>query len=251
FGDLLWPEHFTDKAVARYREELGEYAYAGQYRQAPAPREGGMFKMDRVGIVREIPPNIIKKIRGWDKAATVGGKCASAGVKIGRYSNGRFIFLHVSKGKWSSADREANMLQQAELDGIDTRIVHEQEPGSGGKDSALATSRNLAAFDVIARTATGDKISRADPMGRAIERGDFDMLEGEWNQEFIDEMKVWPAGNTLDQGDAGATAYNELASGGMDWVDLYPADPEADKTDDLGLLYGDDVEEGEDNWARL
>jgi hypothetical protein len=37
----------------------------------------------------------------------------------------------------------------------------------------------------------------------------------------------------------------------MDWIDLYPGDKEADKTDDLGLLYGDDVKEGEDNWAQL
>jgi predicted phage terminase large subunit-like protein len=160
-----------------------------------------MFKMDRVKIVRELPPNLIKIVRGWDKAATEGGSCNSAGVKIGRYTNGRFIFLHVLKDKWSSADREANMLAQAELDGRDVKIVHEQEPGSGGKDSALATSRNLAAFDVIARTATGDKVARADPMSRAIERGDFDMLEGEWNQEFKDEMKLWPMGSTLDQGD--------------------------------------------------
>ena len=248
--ELLNSVRFPRPIVDALKLELGEYATACQLQQRPQPREGGMFKMARVKLVRELPPGLIKITRGWDKAATVGGGCSSAGVKIGRYTDGRFIFLHVSEGEWSSGDREAEMLAQAELDGTDVSIVHEQEPGSGGKDSAIATSRNLAGFNVVARTATGDKVSRADPLSRAIERGDYDMLEGDWNQKFVDEMRSWPASKKLDQGDAAATAHNDLALGGMDWIELYPADSAKDKDDGLGMFYGDDdIDEGGDTWA--
>lgn len=248
--ELLNPVRFPRPVIDRIKHKLGEHASAGQLGQRPSPRGGGMMKMERVRIVREVPPGLVGVVRGWDKAATEGGTCNSAGVKIGRYRDGRFIFLHVVKGAWSSHKREEEIRAQAILDGIACRIVHEQEPGSGGKDSALATSRNLAEFDVRSRTATGNKVTRADPMSRTIERGDFDMVEGDWNQDFIDEMKNWPASKRLDQGDAAATAYNQLALGGVSWMDLYPEDLAETKNDGLGSLYDDDLDdEGGDCWA--
>ena len=63
-------------------------------------------------------------------------------------------------------------------------------------------------------------------------------------------MRSWPASKKLDQGDAAATAHNDLALGGMDWIELYPADSAKDKDDGLGMFYGDDdIDEGGDTWA--
>lgn len=248
-GELLTPDRFNTPAVQKLKRELGSYATAGQLGQRPGPREGGMFMVSRIKLVREIPPGIVKICRGWDKAATEGGGCSTAGVKIGRYADGRFIFLHCKSDHVSTGKREEMMLQQAEIDGVECSIVHEQEPGSGGKDSAIATSHNLAAFDVKAKPATGDKITRADPMARAIERGDFDMLEGSWNQEFIDEMKLWPNSKEKDKGDAAATSYNEIALGGTGWVDLYPT--EGKPKGNGGMVFGDDAEEGGLGWAQM
>lgn len=45
-GSLAWPDRFSPDAVERLKKELGPYAYAGQYQQAPAPRGGGLFKTD-------------------------------------------------------------------------------------------------------------------------------------------------------------------------------------------------------------
>jgi predicted phage terminase large subunit-like protein len=43
---LAWPERFEPSAVDQLEADLGPYAFAGQYLQAPAPRGGGLFKRD-------------------------------------------------------------------------------------------------------------------------------------------------------------------------------------------------------------
>lgn len=43
-GEPAWRERFSDQAMARTKEELGPYAWASQYLQAPAPRGGGIFQ---------------------------------------------------------------------------------------------------------------------------------------------------------------------------------------------------------------
>ena len=46
-GELLWPDRFPASDVYRLEQELGPYAYAGQYQQEPAPRGGGIIRRER------------------------------------------------------------------------------------------------------------------------------------------------------------------------------------------------------------
>lgn len=45
-GQLLWPDRYPASEVFKLEQELGPYAYAGQYQQTPAPRGGGIIKND-------------------------------------------------------------------------------------------------------------------------------------------------------------------------------------------------------------
>src|SRR5215467_6660403 len=45
-GELAWPDRFSPEAVDQLEIDLGPYAFAGQYQQAPAPRGGGLFKSE-------------------------------------------------------------------------------------------------------------------------------------------------------------------------------------------------------------
>ena len=60
----------------------------------------------------------------------------------------------------------------------------EQEPGSGGKESAQSTIRNLAGFRVYADRVTGDKESRAEPYAAQVEGCNVTLVQGEWNRPF-------------------------------------------------------------------
>jgi predicted phage terminase large subunit-like protein len=104
------------------------------------------------------------------------------------------------------------MRQTAELDSVSVTVMMEQEPGSGGKESAEASIRNLAGFTVRAKTSSGDKAGRAEPLASQAEAGNVKLVRGDWNADFLDEITTFPYGKFKDQVDAAASAFVELAA---------------------------------------
>lgn len=45
-GELLWPKRFTQEVLDDLKEDLGSFAYAGQFQQTPMPRVGADFKSE-------------------------------------------------------------------------------------------------------------------------------------------------------------------------------------------------------------
>lgn len=209
--ELLFPERFSRETVERDKKVMGAMAVAGQFQQRPAPRGGGFFDWQKLEIV-DTPPKLKSKVRFWDKAGTEGGGAYTAGVKMAEGTDGLFYVLDVVRGQWGAAQRERAIRATADLDGGDTRIWIEQEPGSGGKESAEATVRNLAGYSIQAERPTGDKTVRAEPFAVQVEAGNVRLVRGEWNQAYVDEMKTFPVGKYKDQVDASGGAFNKVAS---------------------------------------
>lgn len=209
-GELLFPARFSRETVERDKKAMGSMAVAGQFQQRPAPRSGGFFAWQNIEVV-SAAPKLRKVVRYWDKAGTDGAGACTAGVKMGRGDDGCFYVLDVVRGQWSAAPREKAIRSTAELDGKQVEIWIEQEPGSGGKESAEATVKNLAGFKIKAERATGDKAVRAEPYAVQVEAGNVKVVRGDWNQAFIDEHKSFPVGKYKDQIDAAGGAFNKLA----------------------------------------
>ena len=219
--DLLDPNRMNWNVLQDMKADLGQYGYAGQIGQSPIPPAGGMFHVDHFQTVRmsEILDVDIKTIvRYWDKAGTKDGGAYTTGVKMAKLANGKFVVLDVRRGQWASHEREAIIRQTAEADGVKTIIYHEQEPGSGGKDSALATTSNLSGFSAYADRPTGDKVYRADPYSVQVNNGNVLLVSAEWNQAFIEEHRFFPFGTYKDQVDASSGAFNKLNLGKKGWV---------------------------------
>ncbi|MDC8803929.1 phage terminase large subunit [Halomonas pacifica] len=210
-GELLFPGRFSRETVDRDKKVMGAMAVAGQFQQRPAPRGGGFFAWQQVQIV-DSAPKLTKVVRFWDKAGTDGAGAYTAGVKMGVGEDGLFYVLDVVRGQWSAAPRERTIRATAELDGVGVKQWIEQEPGSGGKESAEATIRNLAGYSIEAERPTGDKAVRAEPFSVQVEAGNVRMVRGEWNQAYIDEMKTFPVGKYKDQMDASGGAFNKIAT---------------------------------------
>jgi predicted phage terminase large subunit-like protein len=160
-------------------------------------------------------------IRYWDKAATdksvaKGTGAHTAGVLLGRISQGEyegcFIVLDVVRGQWAASKREQVIENTANADGKEVKIWVEQEPGSGGKESAEMTIKRLAGFKVEADRVTGEKVVRAEPYSAQQVVGNILLLKAEWNQRFIHEHGMFPVGAQKDQVDAAAGAFNKLAA---------------------------------------
>jgi predicted phage terminase large subunit-like protein len=201
--------------------DLGQYGYSGQVGQKPTPPGGGMFKVDHFQTILTMPApvNVIQSVRYWDKAGTdakeikKGGKaCYTAGTKMNKLASGKWVISDMKRGRWSSEEREQIIRETAEADGRDVEIGVEQEPGSGGKESAQGTIRNLAGYSVFAECPTGDKIFRADPYSVQVNNGNVMLLKGDWNYEFIKEHENFPFSTYKDQVDASSGAFNRLIS---------------------------------------
>lgn len=70
-GELLFPERFSEKAVADLERTLGSYASAGQLQQRPTPRAGGMIKVHWLADrYLAIPPRetVRRIVQSWDTA---------------------------------------------------------------------------------------------------------------------------------------------------------------------------------------
>ena len=210
-GELLFPERFSRETVDRDKKVMGAMAVAGQFQQRPAPRGGGFFEWQKLQIAETLP-KMQRVVRFWDKAGTDSGGAYTAGVKMGLGQDGLFYVMDVVRGQWSAPQRERTIRATAELDGIAVKQWIEQEPGSGGKESAEATVRNLAGYSVEAERPTGDKAVRAEPFAVQVEAGNVRMVRAEWNQAYIDEMKTFPVGKYKDQMDASGGAFNKLAT---------------------------------------
>lgn len=210
-GELLFPERFPEATVSSLEKTMGSYAAAGQLQQRPAPREGGMFKRAWFPVVRAIPAGT-RFVRGWDLAATEGAGDWTVGVKIGRQKNGRFLIANVVRDRKSSAGVERLLVNTASQDGYECTISIPQDPGQAGKAQTSYLVQQLAGYTVKTSTESGDKVTRAGPLAAQAEAGNVDILEGDWNDAFFEEITIFPNG-TKDQTDAASRAFNEMVMG--------------------------------------
>jgi phage terminase large subunit-like protein len=165
-GEPLCPRRFSTSALERLRRDVGSLAWAAQYSGVPRAAEGNRFKRAWF-LLAETAPVQARRVRCWDKAGSAGRGCYSVGVLIARTEDGLIHVEDVVRGQWSAHERNQVMLSTAQLDaGRDGNSVHifvEQEPGSGGLESAQTTVRLLAGYPVRAETVTGNKEVRAEP----------------------------------------------------------------------------------------
>jgi len=212
-GELLNPVRFPKEAVERIAKKLGAYGKAGQFQQTPAPRKGGELPTEKIVIIKEEQiqkSNIIEIVRYWDKAGSEGKGDFTAGVKMCLMKSGRTIILDVKRGQWGISKRNAIIKQTAQVDGTGVNVWVEQEGGSSGKESAEITIKELAGFNVKAERPTGEKTARAEPFASQMEAGNVYMVKADWNKDYLDELRLFPAGSHDDQVDGSSGGFNKL-----------------------------------------
>lgn len=220
---LLDPVRLSRAILSEALIDLGEFGFSGQYRQNPVPRGGGMFKTQRIAI--DTPPSMgskywVMKVRFWDKAGTKGGGAYTVGFLMARLrppgspkdgSEDEWWILDIVRDQLDSGEREKLIVQTAKMDTVKVIIGIEQEPGSGGKESAEATAKRLVGYRVRVIPAIGSKEERADMWSTTVNASAFRMKRADWNKELIDELKFFPHSTYKDQVDSGAGAYTVLA----------------------------------------
>lgn len=223
-GELLFPARFPAEVVERDKRALGSFAAAAQFQQDPKPRGGGLLRVDRIVRVRDWPRDA-DLVRCWDLASTekVGGNNPdwTAGVLLA-WKDGSGWIVHVERLRGRPLRVEETVRAVAMRDGPEVPVLIKQEPGSAGVlQIDHYTRRVLPGYMVEARRDTGSKATRAAPLAAAIEAGNLFMVEADWNDALIDEMRGFPGKGHDDQTDALADAWNwhaERARSGKFWI---------------------------------
>lgn len=212
-GEAMNPERFDAPALLRLQNDMGILPFMALYQQRPTAPGGDMFRREWFEIVPALPPGPYRVVRYWDKAGTADGGAYTAGVRMVAAA-GNYYVDHVIMGRWAAAEREEIIRQTAAADfaqfGHEVETVVEQEPGSGGKESAQNTIRSLDGYRVSADRVTGDKVVRAEPLAAQASVGRVKLVAGEWNRNYLDIMTAFPGGAIKDPVDGSSGAYAKL-----------------------------------------
>ena len=179
---------------------------------------GLFFKRTQLGeIFEKVPKDVVRWVRCWDLAATEknegGDPAYTAGVLIGKRNNGRYVIADVINKQMSASDVRKTIKLTAQVDRATykrVRIRLPKDPGQAGKDQAESYIKYLAGFDVCAVAETGSKEARAEPMAAQWQAGNFDIVYGPWNEEYLLQLENFPDGKFKDMVDASANGFAEL-----------------------------------------
>lgn len=216
-GELMWPERFSENylktdLIPNLSSWGGEYAVAGQLQQRPAPRGGGMFPTDKIHIITpQDVPRTGKVVRGWDLAGTTRKNSPwTVALKMRRTPDGN-IYIEDIRRERATPDGVYRLIQStAREDGFTVTQSLPQDPGQAGLAQKNHIAMLLEGFRFSITPESGAKEDRAVPFAAQAEAGKVYLVKAPWNEPFLAEARMFPAGKLKDQVDAGSRAYAKL-----------------------------------------
>ncbi|PSS59870.1 terminase [Ensifer sp. NM-2] len=179
------------------------------------PAAGLLFRRGWCEVVDAIPAGA-RWMRGWDLGATPKTESNdpdwTAGTKIGKLPDGRYIVAHHCRDRQSPSGVERLIKNTAEADGKDVQISLPQDPGQAGKSQVTNLTKMLAGFTVRATPESGDKITRFSPFSAQVEAGNVLVLRGPWNEAWFSSLEGFPEAAHDDDADSTSRAFNALLS---------------------------------------
>src|SRR5947209_6814139 len=183
----------------RIRRTIGEYNFAGQYQQSPAPLGGGMIKAEWFKRYREDerPERFDRIVQSWDtanKATELSdfSVCTTWGVK------GKDLFLlAVFRRRLEYPALKRAVREQLSLFGANEVLIEDKASGTQLIQELIADG----CHGVTRYQPTTDKVMRLNSQTGVIENGFVHIPEtAPWLAEYLHEMTVFPKGKHDDQG---------------------------------------------------
>jgi predicted phage terminase large subunit-like protein len=202
-GEALHPAREPLTTLARIRCTIGEYNFAGQYQQSPAPLGGGLVKAEWFRRYREKdrPESFERIVQSWDTAnkatelsdfsvCTTWGICGKKLYLLG------LLRQRLEYPALKRAVREQQNLCHA------TEVLIEDKASGTQLIQELITD---GCYGVARYQPTMDKIMRLHAQTTMIENGFVYIPEtAPWLAEYLHEMTVFPNGKHDDQVDSTA-----------------------------------------------
>jgi predicted phage terminase large subunit-like protein len=215
-GEALHPEREPLETLNQVREEQGEYHFAGQYQQAPAPPDGALVKAGwfRTYTAADMPAEFEMTFQSWDTAnkpteLSDYSVCTTWGVK-----EKHIYLINVFRKRLGYPELKRAVKEQAVAFGPQTILI--ENKGSG---ISLIQELVIEGMHVIKMyEPTMDKITRMNSVTSTIENGFVHLpVEAPWLGEYVHELMTFPKGRFDDQVDS--------TSQGLDWYKKHGMTP--------------------------
>jgi predicted phage terminase large subunit-like protein len=202
-GEALHPDREPLETLDRIRRTIGEYNFAGQYQQSPAPLGGGLVKAEWFKRYRdnERPERFDRIVQSWDtanKATELSdfSVCTTWGVQ------GKDLFLlGAFRRRLEYPALKRAVREQQSL--FDASVVLIEDKASGTQ--LIQELITEGCHGVTRYQPTGDKTMRLHAQTAIIENGFVHIPEtAPWLAEYLHEMTVFPNGKHDDQADSTA-----------------------------------------------
>jgi len=243
-GELLWPNRWDANVIAKQKKKSGEYAWAGQYQQRPAPRGGGVVKQSWLRFWFDPSIGYPSPVQAYTNEGEV-VDCVQTELVLGRYTPTTLSVDAAFKGKdssdytvcqvWSKMNNGFFLLDQVrkKLDFVDAlkeilvlrdrwnplpTLIEDKANGS-----AIISALKGEMVGVLPVNPQGGKLSRLSAISPLIEGGDVWLPHPEqfpWVNDLIQELCMFPNAPHDDTVDAMSQALTHMREKSSVIVDM-------------------------------
>jgi predicted phage terminase large subunit-like protein len=202
-GEALHPDREPLETLEHIQRTIGEYNFAGQYQQSPAPLGGGLVKAEwfkRYGA-SERPESFDRILQSWDtanKATELSdfSVCTTWGIK-----GKDFYLLNVLRKRLEYPALKRAVREQQSLFNAHVVLIEDKASGTQLIQELIADG-----FHRVTRYKPEcDKIMRLHAQTAIIENGFVHLPDAApWLAEYLHEMMIFPKGKHDDQVDSTA-----------------------------------------------
>jgi predicted phage terminase large subunit-like protein len=211
-GEALHPEREPLEVLNQLRAVLGEYNFAGQYQQAPAPFEGGTVKLAWFKTYNDqtLPTEFELIFQSWDTANKASelndySVCTTWGLK-----NKRLYLIHVLRKRLEYPELKRLVRSHAQIHSARNVLIEDKASGT----QLIQELRNEGFSSVTRYTPTLDKELRMHSVTPTIENGlVFIPEKAEWLAVYLHELTTFPSSKFDDQADSTSQALDWIKKG--------------------------------------
>src|SRR6202049_2546892 len=202
-GEALHPDREPLETLDRIRRTVGEYNFAGQYQQTPAPLGGGMVKAEwfKRYAANRLPESFERVVQSWDtanKATELSdfSVCTTWGIR------GKDLFLlDLLRKRLEYPALKRAVREQHSLFNANVVLIEDKASGTQLIQELIADGFH----PVTGYKPECDKIMRLHAQTAMIENGFVHIPEAApWLAEYLHEVTVFPKGKNGGQGDSAA-----------------------------------------------
>jgi len=204
---LFWEERFGQDVLDDYKKALGSYGYAGQLMQTPTPLDSGMIRQEWFKIDRYREDGVVNFV--IDPAYTANQKNDPSALLAYIYKDNKWQIIDCTNVYKEFPDLVKFIPQWVTKNGYTNKSRIFVEPKASGKSIVQTLIRETGLNVREDKPPTKDKVARVADISATLESGRVGLLQGSWNNEFLDQLTKFPSAKHDDMVDCLVMAVNK------------------------------------------